>query len=186
MADYAPNYTARLRVKYSCQSRVHTCTWRMPPGTVLLDIADFATKFDTFITALADRLYSDWAVLSWAYSLADSDIFLPYGGAALLAPGTVSVAGRPASAAAGALSFVGRSIAGHRASFFLYGIGTDAVTDPDNLNFRINANEDTDISTALAVLNDTPPPLVANDGNDVVWYEYVNWKYNDYWVRKTR
>jgi len=185
MPDFAPNYTARLRLAYSVQSRSHHMTWRLPAATVPADLSDAADKVVAFLDALSTRIYGDFSVLNWAYQLADTAIFLPYSGPAW-ADASLSTAGRPDSAAAMALSFVGRSNAGQRAAFFLYGFGTDPVTDADAVDFRIHSGEDSAISTAIAVLNDTPPPLVANDNNDVIWYEYANTKYNDYWVGRSR
>jgi len=60
------------------------------------------------------------------------------------------------------------------------------MTDTDTSDFRIHSAEDTIIGNAVGILNDTSPSLVANDNEDVIWYEYANVKYNDYWTRRLR
>lgn len=185
MPDFAPNYTARLRVAYTAVGKNHHMTWRMPADTIAGDLSDYADKVIAFLAAIGPKLYNDTIITGWSWQAADSDIFLPYGGPAWSA-GAVSVSGRPSSQEAMALSFVGRSVLGQRAAFFLYGVGVNPVTDVDSFDFRIHASEDANVSTALAVLNDAVPQLVANDNASVIWYEYANMKYNDYWVRKSR
>ena len=184
MADYAPNYTARYRVRYSVHSKTHTMMWRVAAGVT--DEAALATKVGLFLDDLADNLWNDWLVLSADFALADSDVFLPatppsFGG------GNVSTSGRVPSDMPYALSFVGRSIAGQKARMFIYGsnIGA-ALRSALGDDYRVNSSELSTVSDAIVRLNETSPPIVANDNQIVVWYEYVNIKANDAWVRKLR
>jgi len=185
MPDYAPNYTARLRVAYTAVGKNHHMTWRLAPDTGPADLAVAADKVVAFFDALSTQVWGDTVITGWSYQLADGAFFLPYGGPAW-ADGGVSASGRSPSQAALALGFIGRSIGGLRGGFFLYGVAINPVTLATASDFRLHSSEAAYISTAVAVLADTPPPLVANDGNDMIWYEYANVKYNDYWVRKSR
>ena len=185
MPDFAPNYTARLRVTYTVAGATHHTTWRLPAASGYADIGVYAAKFIALLDIMDAKIWSDFTINSWSYQLADGVIFLPFGGA-FWAAGGVSPSGRSPSQKALALSFVGRSVAGQRAAFFLYGVATNPMTDTDTSDFRIHSAEDTIIGNAVGILNDTSPSLVANDNEDVIWYEYANVKYNDYWTRRLR
>lgn len=185
MPDFAPNYTARFRMAYTVAGASHHLTWRLPSTTLFAGLVAVANKLHAFLDALDAKIYSDFTTTGYSYALADSDVFLPYT-FAVWANGGVSPAGIPPSQKALALSFPGRSVAGHRAVFFLYGVATNPTGDPDSGDFRIHNVEDAAISLATGVLNETPPNLVANDDEEVVWYPYANVKFNDYWTRRVR
>lgn len=184
MSDYAPNYTARYRVRYSVHSKTHTMLWRVLAGVT--SPAAIAAKVGLFLDDLADNLWNDWTVISADFALADSDVFLP-AAAPSFGGGAVSTGSRVPSDMPYTLSFVGRSIAGQKARMFLFGsnIGA-ALRSPLGDDYRINSSELSTVSDAIVRLNETSPPIVANDNQNVVWYEYVNVKANDAWVRKLR
>lgn len=185
MPDFAPNYTARIKLRYSVAGATHTMQWRAPSSIGAGDVPDYVAKMETFLNDLEAKLFADFVILGTTYALADSDVFLPTDSPTGIA-GTVSTSGRSPSQKAWAISFVGRSANGGRAEFFLYGIALNPVTVTSPNDFRIHSTEDSDISTAIGVLDDTPPDLAANDDGLVTWYEYVNAKYNDYWTRRLR
>jgi hypothetical protein len=184
MSDFAPNYTARYRFHYSQGSKSHTMMWRVAAGVT--DPSALATKIGLFLDDMSDNLYNDFTITSADFALADSDVFLPatppsFGGGAVAASGAVL------SDAAYAMSFIGRSIAGGRARMFLYGSNFGAAQRVSAFtDYRILSSELSTVSAAVVRLNETSPPIVANDNENVVWYEYVNLKPNDAWVRKLR
>lgn len=186
MPDFAPNYTFRYKVKYIGNGHAHHMLWRYAPATTIASLPGIRLQVQDFLNALDPaNFYNDFNILGADYALADSDVFLP----AVPIPafsGSVSTAGRPDSAAASALSFPGRSSLGHRATFFLFGTIFQPVTAAGALDFRVLGTENANISDAVGILNDTDPPITANDGVEVVWYPYANMKYNDYWVRQVR
>lgn len=184
MADYAPNFTARLRLRYSTGGRNHTMLWRAMPGTETP--AALVAKMGLFLDDLAPNLYDDWTVVSADYAPADSDVFLPT--TPPTSPtGAVASAGVPNSYDAFSLSFVGRSAMGHKARFFVYGCSLAAeIPNPTGVDFRFRSSEIAAISDCVVRLNETAPSIAANDGNAVIWYEYANGKFNDYWVRQLR
>lgn len=184
MSDFAPNFTARYQFHYSSLGKSHTMLWRV--GSEVTDPTDISEKVGLVLEDLKGHLWADFTVSNATFAPADSDIFLP-APAPTFSGGTVSVGGSVPNDAAGAISFVGRSIAGGKARMFLYGTdfpsGLRTATEYD---FKITSAEVAAISAAIVRLNETAPALVANDNNVAIWYEYVNYKANDRWVRKMR
>jgi hypothetical protein len=70
---------------------------------------------------------------------------------------------------------------------FLYGTTIPSgVRTATIWDFKVLSSEIAAISDAIVRLNETGPAIVANDDSIVSWYEYVNFKYNDRWVRRLR
>jgi len=184
MADYAPNYTARYKVTYSTLGKTHTTQWRVLASVT--DPAPVATKMGLFLGDLHDQLFEDWRVLHAEFALADSDVFLPAPSPAQPAAAQIIPAGAGSDAAV-AISFISRSIAAGKGRFFLYGVALEgAIRTAPGQDYRFLSSENTHISDAIVRLNETSPALVCNDNVNAVWYEYVNYKPNDRWVRKLR
>jgi hypothetical protein len=184
MADFAPNFTARYRIRYTSLGKTHSTTWRLV--NTVTDPSGVASKMGLFLADLAPNLYSDWTIVGADFALADSDVFLP-----AVEPanptGAVSTGGAAGSDAAFQMGFVGRSTAGGRARFFIFGTNIAAdVRDVVGNDFRVKSAELASISAAIVRLNETAPALVANDNHVATWYEYANMKYNDRWVRRLR
>jgi hypothetical protein len=184
MADFAPNYTARYRIRYSSLGKSHSMLWRVASGVT--DPAGIASKVGLFLEDCEPFLYDDWTLTSADFAEADTDIFLP----AVLpdAPtGAVAVAGAVANDAALAVGWVGRTTLGGKARMFLYGTNIAAALRMSALlDFRILSSENADVSATVVRLNETSPAIVGNDDAVATWYEYVNVKYNDRWVRRLR
>lgn len=184
MADHAPTYTPRFRIKYSSCGAVHHLTWRTPRSVT--DPAPYAAKMKLFIDALAAHRYVDWTFLGAEFAAVDSGVFLPTPMATPIA-GTTSLPSAQGVVRPVAASFVGRTALGKRAAFYLYGTSfrpQDGVTVYND--WRITNSENSQVSTATGLLNETPPTLAGNDGATVTWYPYCNIKPNDYWVRRAR
>lgn len=184
MADFAPNYTARLRVKYSQGGKSHSQTWRV--ASSVTDPAGLVSKVELYYADIEGILYDDFTITGADWALADSDVFLPVTPPASPS-GAIGIAGFKPTDAAAYIGFVGRSTLGGKARIFQYGtnygsnIRTGAFDD-----WRVTSAEAAVISDAVVRLNETAPALVANDDAVVVWYEYANVKYNDRWVRRMR
>lgn len=185
MPDFAPNYTARYRLHYNVLGLAHTMTWRV--ASSVTDPSGVADKMGLFLSDLAENLWSNFTIIGADFAPADSDIFLP---AVMPDPvtGGASVASFHQTDKSFAISFVGRSDHGQKARFFLYGTSFAVnVRDAQIDDWKITSAESpTSISDAIVRLNETSPALVGNDDHTVVWYEYVNCKYNDRWVRRQR
>lgn len=186
MPDFAPNYTARYRLRYSVLGHEHTMLFRIARGVGSTGLALMVAKAGDFLTAIEDARYTDWLELSAEYAAEDTDIFAP---AALptVSTGTAAIPAQSVSQSTYAVSFVGRSAAGQKAKFFVYGVSFD----PENLvtpgdNFRITSAENAIVAAGVAELNSGAPDIVASDNFGVSWYPYVNGKYNDHWVAAVR
>jgi hypothetical protein len=184
MADFAPNFTARFRVKYTSLGKTHTQIWRL--SSAVDDPTGIADKVGLYYEDLSPVLFADLTIVSADFAPADSDIFLPaptpvFGG------GDVAVIGSVATDAALSLSFVGRSTLGGKARMFQYGTTfRNAVITAVGVDWKVTSAENASISAAIVRLNETSPAIVANDDSVATWYEYANIKYNDRWVRRMR
>lgn len=186
MADFAPNFTARYRVRYSVLGHTHTMQWRIARGAGVAGLNAMILKVAAFLNAMTVSRYTDWTVLGATYAAEDSDIFLP-AGAPTVSAGTATIPTDPLSESILSTGFVGRSVLGQKARVFVYGVATGpeiAAASVDN--FRLTAAESTEINNAVVVLNNGSPNVVASDDANVSWYSYANTKYNDFWLRSIR
>lgn len=184
MADFAPNYTARYRIHYTVLGKSHSMLWRV--ASSVTDPTGIASKVELFLDDMSPALFNDFTVTSADFALADTDIFLP-APAPASPTGAASFPSGAGAVAANAISFVGRSTAGGKSRMFMYGIAYEVGGyTTRSTDFRFTSAENAEISDAIVRLNETSPALVANDDHVATWYEYVNWKPNDRWVRRLR
>lgn len=184
MADYAPNYTPRLKVHYISLGSAHTMIWRDARG--VQSAAGLVAKCSAWLTAIADLLYEDWTVTGAEWAATDTDMFLPV--TPPTSPeGTIELPSQTGQARCVAVSWCGRTAAGGKARFFTYGTGIFFDTQfAINQDFRSSATEVAAVGTGVAALNAGSPYLRGNDNAVVTWYPYINFKLNDYQVRKAR
>jgi hypothetical protein len=183
MADYAPNYTARIKLVMLAGGHPHSQTWRIEgvPDVTAVDAA--ISDIETYYTAVEAALYDDTAVTSIQFAQRDSDIFLPVP-ATITVSGAVAASGRPRYDETAAWSFVGRTTGGLRMILYQYGVSSGSSFEGDS-NFRQTSGENVSVSNGVAALNGFTW-LVGNDGIVGSWYPYANMKYNDHWLRATR
>jgi len=184
MADFAPNFTPRLKLTYRVQSVNHSFTWRLPRGTHIAGVGPYVAKQTAFLAALQGLMFNDWTVLTNAFSEEDVDIFLPV--ATPTQPtGAGDLSARKPENKANFLQFVGRGTAGSKGSFYVYGcvVEVDSAVGGD---YRVTTLENSAISGSVGILTETGDPLVAIDNSDMRWYSYVNLKANDHYVHKVR
>lgn len=187
MTSYAPNYSARLRVKYRAALGVHTQTWRFPDyGTLGIGLAAAQSAVEAIWSHLTPILFDDTQCLACTYAITDSNIFLPTSIISLL--GALPTPTNDPSIKAYGVSMVGRTATGQPAKNFFYGISQDAIDVADGQNFRLNPGENTDMDAAIAEANGflIPLALCGSDRTGVTWYPYANQKPNDYWVKRLR
>lgn len=78
------------------------------------------------------------------------------------------------------INFVGRSPGGRRVRLELFG------TNSAYSQGRVTETESSDVLDAVAQLNGSASTFLAIDGQNPVWYPYVNVSVNAYWQRKQR
>jgi len=186
MADFAPNFTARYRVRYSVLGLTHTQQWRIARSAGLTGLNNMILKVAAFWAALEANIWDDFTFLSATYAPEDSDIFLPAGVPTAIT-GALTPPAAPKSQSIVTTGFVGRSNLGQKARVFCYGVATSPEeTSTLGDDFRLTAAESADIDAAVTVLNNGSPNVVGSDDAIVGWYAYANIKYNDYWLRQIR
>lgn len=180
MADYAPEWTGRLRFKYKVNTKIHTAGFRYAGDTS--PSSDFFTGVQAFLSTLTSVLASDAIPVATEYAVAGSNIFLPY--SPLTISGTVgstTIADTPRF-----VSFSGKSITGKKVRVVIYGymtgyVGRDAISD-----YRVYDSESVPINNALTALANIAD-MVAPDGSGYVfWHQYCNFGVNAYWQRRLR
>jgi len=186
MADYAPNATPRIWCDYRCFGTDHQFMWRAALGTDIADWEAMAEKMILTLNDLAPNRLASWAIRGFRYADTGSDVSFP-----LAVSGTLTTGGAsdPSTGErhvkARAYSFVGRSVNGHPAMFFLYGLNI-GVEDGVGVDFRVMATENANLAAALIRLSETAPAVCAADGAIVSWKAYANLKHNDRYVKQIR
>ena len=186
MPDYATINTPRFRMRYRVLSQTHNITWRLEQTKTIADAGGVASKMAAFLAAIQSHLYNDFTVLSAAWAEVNSELFLPC--ATPASPtGGVSTSGITRVAGTISMGFVGRGAGGSKAGFYLYGHNYDVpINSAAEADFRLTAAEVGVVADAIEALTELSPALYAIDRTPVTWYNYVNLKYNDRWVRKAR
>jgi len=186
MADYAPNYTVRYRLTYSTLSRTHKVMVRATRGSGAAGAFGARDRLIAALTAIATIRYTDWTVLGGEYSLEDSSFFSPDPAPGAPAAGTAAIPANPKSEGTAHVSFVGTSVGGHKAQFFLYGVGlTPEAAGVTGDDFRVTGAENATVAAAVTALN-AGTGIAGNDNNIVTWKNYANAKYNNYYGRRVR
>lgn len=187
MADFAPNYTARVKLQYQAAGARHTVQFRGPRSTLAAGALSIANKAITWLNALKNYRVTDWTLLGVQWAAADSDLFFDISPSTELEAGALIMpVGKEKAFKALYMQFVGKSTAGSRTSAYLYGVQTGEQFAVPFSDYRILNSEDPIISAGTGVLNETSPALVAADGFTAVWRPYVNIKANDHWVHRAR
>lgn len=186
MADFAPNFTPRYVLTYSVLGHVHRNLWRIARGAGPAEINALVLKLAAFYNAFSSSRFTDWTALSATFTPEDSDISVPTAIPAIAA-GTAPIPTNSKSEGILSTCFLGRSNLGQKARVFVYGLAVSPeVAGAAQDDFRLTTSESAAISSAVTVLNNGSPNLVASDNSIVGWYSYVDLKYNDYWLRKVR
>lgn len=186
MADYAPNFTPRYRVRYSVLGQNHKMMFRIARGT--LDYTPIALKVAAFYSALSPTLFTNFTVLGAEAAPEDSDIFLPVAPPAGFTPPGLAIPANPISESSLHWTFVGRSSGGSQCRVFLFGAsqGPETTTTTVFDDWRLSSAQSGIVNNAVVVLNSNSPALVGIDNVKANFYPYANFKYNNHWVRKTR
>lgn len=187
MPAFAPNFTARVKVRYRAALANHTQLWRCTQLGVGFTEADACiAAIQSVYDLLTPVMFDDWSVIDVSVAEFNSDVFIPHG--TLTAIGTVAVAGVDPKVKADAISFVGRTTGGNPAKFAQFGYAINVSVGDDAGDYRIEGTEDTSIGGVIAQLNSftTSGDIRGNDGLPIAWKNYANTKPYDYWVKRVR
>lgn len=177
MAALPGNNTAVLYLDYTTCGENHTGQYRFAAPASVNDAMNVADAFYTAISAALNlvnirgaRVRDAGGAVSYPVTWTGAS---SYGGT-----------GTPHEESAYYISFVGRSLGGHRNRVFTFGYGEAA--DVSGHDFRVQAADSTLVAAALAVLESTSGTPCAIDGDDTNWHQYANLGVNAYWRNKIR
>lgn len=182
MADFAPNYTARYKLKYQVGSKKHSMTFR--GGTIeIVTGAGFVAGISNFLDALAPQLQSDWTILGADVAAQDSDVFVPATILPAFGEALSAVASTPGTAPR-FWSFIGRTGLGNQAKLLVFGVN---VTPEVGLasDWRAYSPESSVVANAVASLNDFAT-LLGPDLSKPTWYPYANFGEHAHYQQKAR
>src|SRR5690349_21626392 len=156
MADYAPNFTARVKMQYQSAGARHTVQFRGPRTTNEAGAIAIADKIVTWLNALSAYRLEDWTMLGVTWAAADNDLFFDIVPTVSLDAGGFTIpTGKVAAFKALYMQFVGKSATASKVSAYLYGVQTGEQFADVFSDFRILNSEDAVISAGTGVLNET-------------------------------
>lgn len=185
MSDYAPNHTARLKLRYRVAATFHTMTLRSRGnGPVDEDSSALMGDLNNWLNVIEESLFNDFTIISARWAAKDSDIFLPI---PMISWTFVPSGGAPTPGDKPQFgSFQGVTRLGNRASILLFGVvwqGDSVVTGQSD--YRLTGEELPAIETVVNQMN-LSESMVGIDLADVIWYPYFNLGYHGHWQRKAR
>lgn len=188
MAPLPDSATARLFVDYvtgATNGVNHTLQVRYL-GTDRTAAAAQA-RVASWLTGIgAGNLRQGWRVLAVRTALAGEEFTVPQTPVAALS-GITGTSGNafPRFLEARETTFVGRAVnSPRRVRLSLFGF-TAAISTFDTYRYNVPGAV-TALNTAWSNLTAGSSPLVAIDGNAIVWYSYINQNFNSYWERRLR
>lgn len=178
MADYLETNTPRLRVTQTGPRGTHHMIFRSQPAS------SHATMIAGARAILTTLAVFCWHSTSWA--LADiaaegSDVFLPADWGSPIAGGLDADPGNTDPYGV-YLNFIGRSLGGSRAAFYLFNVATNYMT----ANNRLTPTEAPPITAVKTAIDDVANGIVAIDQTSVVMKAYANSGINDRVAKKSR
>lgn len=164
------NNTVRAWLKYTSNGIQHELCFRLPAGSSAADVVVDAGQLATYGKALL-RTTDSFSALRM--SAAGSNLSFPLSWTAIagLDSSTIELQDK-----AKFFALSGRSAGGYRCRLTLFNPASS-----DDLGYRVASSGG--LVGAVAGLTH---PLVAVDGQPVIWNQYINIGYNSYWQRQQR
>lgn len=184
MADYAPNYTGRVRIVYQVQSKTHRLGFRIARGSTSSDAVAQADLMAAAVAELNADIYTDWTYIGAEYAEEDQPFFIPITSDWSGVVGTLSVASRAESAAAMQVTCPYITSGGHKSFVTLYGTGYIPTNSQPGSDFRILNAERAAVAAFTAALGSLD--TVGGDNLNLGFKPYVNIHYNRRWERRVR
>lgn len=187
MTTHAPDFTARLVVKYQSAGLNHSNTFRCARGTSIgSGIGLMSAAAQAFYNSLASLLPVGFNVTDQIYYAQDSSVGSPQGTAGFAQPtGVKLIADYTPMMRATETTFIGTggSAPYHLGVFGVFWDPSD-VTGPA-ANGRAGVGESTVVEDAYAALA-AHGSITSIVGVGIAWKTYATIKPNDYWVRQVR
>jgi hypothetical protein len=184
MADFSPNWTPRVKLRYRTLGDYHNIQVRLPIGTVFTGAAIYLTRLATVLSANPGLRYTDWSAVSASFITQDTGISLPMEVPTIDA-GTTSVPSNPGWRRAVYGRFEARGGDGSKTNITLLGAATSLTSDTDNDLVALpgEAGYPADLIGALTELGNQ---FRTGSGAFALWYPKMNIGINKKWARKVR
>lgn len=184
--DWAPTATPRWVMRYRSARIEHTFLVRGYRNESQAATEARAANFaNAYFDALKGKLADDLLFISARYIPQDSNVsvvsVLP---TAVTGSNALNLFKNKHRAMEG--HFAGSTGTGAKAGFNIFGLLVDAGddTNPDDNDYIITGNEDTDVAAAIAVINGFN--LAGIDNSQITVVQQMTIKQNDYWIKRIR
>lgn len=170
-----PNNTPRLYIKYKAHTEGHTLVVHLPMTATTVDAA---AAYNAVKASFAALLPTTEGLIGADFSDAGSNIRFP-----LAVSGAAGTSASPADRRFAPIynSVTGRSVDGRKVRLGIF----TAVLSPEDEGSRV-AKTNTAGALIYNVLTSAGLSARSISGNLIVWNDYVNSGFNDYWVRQIR
>lgn len=185
MPDYAPNFTARVKLIYEAEGDRHQCVTRWPSAdTQAVNLSAAGTFWGDFLSQTADIRHESWEILSWEYCPADTNSFIPVTVALEPAAGTIATPSGPNTRII-ATNWAGRSVAGAKTRFYVFGLRWNTADSVQYEDFIVTADEFADVGAVAGFISGSG--MVGPDDETIgIVYPRATVKVNDAWVKIRR
>lgn len=183
MTTYAPTFTPRLRVKYTCGRIAHSIQVRGPRGASLSVMGGLVDPVANCFVALATYLFNDFAWVSAEVALTDSESFAPVPTSGIIPVGGVVLATQSAMQRIRGLTISGRA-PGSRSRFTMFGlVFAESSTTDIGADGVITGAEVAGVTTIKGIADTY---FKANSGASAIWYNRGTYKRNDHLLKLVR
>lgn len=184
MADYSPNWTPRIRLRYRTLGQYHNISVRCPISTTYEGAAVYAERLGLVLSQNTGLRYADWTAISCSFVQQDNGVSIPMD-VPTITPSTNPVPATVGYQKAVYARFEARGADGSKTNITLMGAATEfgAATTYDLVVLPGEPGYPSELLTALSELGNQ---FRTGSGSLAIWYSKMNIGLNDYWARKVR
>lgn len=185
MPDFAPNFTARVKLTYSVFGDIHKCGIRIVASAAQsAAVAAAKSLLNDIFVAVQPHMTATIQLLDLEYSAANSTFFAPVSLTGLTATGDIN-AGVLEGDEIVQTTWSGRSIGGHKGKFVLFGL-VWGIGHADVNDFVVTGTEKPAVATVAALLPSVPEHVMNDNQHAAFWRPRATTKQSDAWVAHRR
>lgn len=184
MADYSPNYTPRIKLRYRTLGDYHYIQVRCPVSTTLSGAEVYAERLGLVLSQNPGIRYTDWTAISCSFIQQDNGVSLPMSVPTIDA-GTATIPSTPGWRRALYGRFEARGADGSKTNITLLGLAStlDGAGNLDLVALPGEASYPAELITALSELGNQ---FRTGSGALATWYSKMNIGINKKWAKKVR